>query len=167
MNKLRPMDYELLWELMKNSRRSDRKLAKILKTSQPTVTRRRARLEEEVIEGYTAIPKWEKLGYGILALTFVKAIGVFKSKKYMDIRKQGMEWMAKHPNIIMGGACEGMGMNVFIISLHKNYSDYSDFMLEHRLEMGGFVEDVQTILVDLKRTERLKPFHLKYLTKAK
>ena len=161
------MDYELLWELMKNSRRSDRQLAKILKTSQPTVTRRRAKLEEEIIEGYTAIPKWEKLGYGILAITFVKAIGVFKSKKYMDVRKQGMEWMAKNPNIIMGGACEGMGMNVFIISLHKNYSDYSDFMLQHRLEMGGFVEDVQTILVDLRRTERLKPFHLKYLANAK
>ena len=161
------MDYELLWELMKDFRRSDRQLAKILKASQPTVTRRRAKLEEEVIEGYTANPKWEKLGYGILAITFVKAIGIFSSKKYVNIRKQGMEWMAKHPNIIMGGACEGMGMNVFIISLHKNYSDYSDFMLEHRLEMGGFVEDVQTILVDLRRTGRLKPFHLKYLANAK
>jgi hypothetical protein len=39
-------------------------------------------------------------------------------------------------------------------------------MLKLRLEMGGFIDDVQTILVDLG-AERLKPLHLKYLAEAK
>jgi len=124
-------------------------------------------LEKEVIEGYTAIPKWEKIGYTILSITLIKAMDIFVSKDYPDIRKQGLKWLADQPNIIMGGACEGMGMNSFIISLHKNFSDHSKFMLKLRLQMGNFIDDVQTILVDLKGTERLKPFHLKYLIKTK
>jgi len=166
MTELKDIDFKILFELMKNSKTSDRRLADKLGVSQPTVTRRRARLEKEAIDGYTAIPKWKELGYEILAITLIKAMGIFVSKEYQDIRKQGLEWLAKQPNIIMGGACEGMGMNSFIISVHKNYSDHSKFMLKLRLEMGNFIDDVQTILVDLG-TERLKPLHLKYLAEAK
>jgi len=167
MTKLKDIDFKILFELMKNSKTSDRKLAKKIGVSQPTVTRRRARLQKEVIEGYTTIPKWEKIGYEILAITLIKATSIFASKEYMNIRKEGLEWLAKQPNIIMGGACEGMGMNSFIISLHKDYSDHSEFMLQLRLEMGAFIDDVQTLLVDLRGTGRLKPLHLKYLAEAK
>jgi len=163
MKELKSLDYKILWELVKNSRRSDRTLARVLKSSQPTVTRKRTRLEKDFLDGYTAIPKWEKIGYEILAITLIKAVGIFSSKEYPDIQKQGLEWLAKQPNVIMGGACEGMGMNAFIISLHKNFSDHSKFMLKLRLEMGNFIDEVQTILVDLRATQRLKPFHLKYL----
>jgi DNA-binding Lrp family transcriptional regulator len=41
MGELGPADYELLRELMKDSRRTDRQLAKAARASQPTVTRRR------------------------------------------------------------------------------------------------------------------------------
>jgi len=163
MKELKSLDYKILWELVKNSRRSDRTLARVLKSSQPTVTRKRTRLEKDFLDGYTAIPKWEKIGYEILAITLIKAVGIFSSKEYPDIQKQGLEWLAKQPNVIMGGACEGMGMNAFIISLHKSFSDHSKFMLNLRLEMGNFIDEVQTILVDLRATQRLKPFHLKYL----
>ena len=57
MKELKPLDYELLFELMKNSRRSDRTLVKVLKSSQPTITRKRAKLEKELIEGYNAVPR--------------------------------------------------------------------------------------------------------------
>ena len=167
MTKLKDIDFKILFGLMKNSKTSDRQLAKRIGVSQPTVTRRRARLEKELIDGYTAVPKWEKIGYEILAITLIKAMGIFTSKEYADIRKQGLEWLHKQPNIIMGGACEGMGMNSFIISLHKSYSDHSEFMLKLRLEMGDFMDDVQTILVDLRGTGRLKPLHLKYIGEAK
>jgi DNA-binding Lrp family transcriptional regulator len=66
MKELKPLDYKLLSELIKNSRRSDRELAKAIGVSQPTITRRRALIEKELIDGYTAIPKWEKLGYELL-----------------------------------------------------------------------------------------------------
>ena len=62
MKELKPIDHKLLFELIKDSHRSDRQLAKALGVSQPTVTRRRALLEENYIEGYTIIPKLGKIG---------------------------------------------------------------------------------------------------------
>jgi len=66
---------ELLRELLKNSKRSDRDLARILGLSQPTVTRTRRKLERTgyVLE-YTVIPDFTKLGYEIMAFTFMNVI---------------------------------------------------------------------------------------------
>jgi Mn-dependent DtxR family transcriptional regulator len=55
--------------MMKNSRRSDRDLAKVLRVSQPTVTRTKQRLETEYIR--TLVPFLEKIGHEIIALTQV------------------------------------------------------------------------------------------------
>jgi DNA-binding Lrp family transcriptional regulator len=168
MDKLKPIDYNLLNELMKDAKRSDRTLAKVLHLSQPTITRRRAILEKELIEGYTAIPKWEKLGYGIFAITFVKIKPVIASKEeYGSTRKKGQGWLMSQPNIVMAGACRGMGMDSFMISLHKTYTEYDEFMRSYRLELGEFIDDVQSILVNLAGKELLKPLHFKYLTEAK
>jgi DNA-binding Lrp family transcriptional regulator len=49
----------LLKEMLKDSKRSDREIAKSLGVSQPTVTRTRAQLEKEYIETYTVIPDFE------------------------------------------------------------------------------------------------------------
>jgi len=47
----------LLLELLKDSKRSDRELAKVLEVSQPTVTRMRSRLVKEgMIREFTIIP---------------------------------------------------------------------------------------------------------------
>jgi Lrp/AsnC family transcriptional regulator for asnA, asnC and gidA len=60
---VKDIELKLISELMKNSRRSDRALAKVLKTSQPMVTRTRARLEREgYLREYTVIPDFHKLG---------------------------------------------------------------------------------------------------------
>jgi len=63
----------LLAELLKNSRRSDRELARALGSSQPTITRTRQKIEREgLIRSYTIIPDWRKLGFEIMAFTFTK-----------------------------------------------------------------------------------------------
>src|SRR4030067_552923 len=158
MRELKSLDYKLLSELIRNSRRSDRELAKVLQVSQPTVTRRRALIEKELIDVYTTIPRWEKLGYELFAITFVKIKTVIASKeKYNETRKKGLEWVTKQPCIIMSGACRGMGVDSFMISIHKSYKDYDGFLRNHRLELGEFVEDVQSILVNLGGEEILKP----------
>jgi DNA-binding Lrp family transcriptional regulator len=47
----------LLLELLKDSKRSDRELAKVLGVSQPTVSRMRSRLVKEgVIRDFTVVP---------------------------------------------------------------------------------------------------------------
>lgn len=167
MKELKPLDYELLFELMKNSRRSDRTLAKVLKSSQPTITRKRAKLEREVIEGYTAVPRWKKLGYEIFAMTLVKSKTALATKeKYEIVRNKGMEWLMNQSNVIMAGGCRGEGVNAFMISVHKNYSDYDEFMHNYRLELGDTAEDVKTVLVNLAGRELLKPLHFKYLAES-
>jgi DNA-binding Lrp family transcriptional regulator len=168
MMNLKPSYYSLLCELIKDPKRSDRQLAKILGISQPTVTRKREFLEKEFIDGYTTIPKWEKLGYEILAITFVKIKPTIASKEsYEATRGKGLNWLMNQHNIVMAGGCRGMGMDSFMISFHRSYSDYDEFMRSCRLELAETIDDVQSILVNLCGKELLKPFHLKYLAEAK
>ena len=167
MTKLKPLDTKILHELMKNARTSDRKLAKILGVSQATVSRRRANLEKELIDGYTTIPKWDKLGYQILAVTLVKTPLRFASnEKTNDATDRSMKWLAKQPNVIMGSVCRGMGMTGMMISLHKTYADLDEFLNNHRAQLGDLLEDVQTIIVNLSGKWVNRPLHLKYLAEA-
>jgi DNA-binding Lrp family transcriptional regulator len=166
MRKLRSEDYRILSELMKNARISDRQLAKVIGLSQPTVSRKRAFLEKELIDGYTTIPKWDKLGYELLAITLIKSKPMFSSReKYVAVDKRGFEWLRNQPNVIMGGAIQGIGFNGHLISVHKNYSDYNQFLQKLRIDMGDIIDDVQTLLVDLIAKD-IKPLHLKYLAEA-
>jgi len=167
MKSLKPLDFKILVELMKNARVSDRKMAKILGVSQATISRRRAMLEKEVIDGYTAIPKWDKLGYEILAITLVKTPLRFASNEKMkDATNRSMKWLAKQPNVIMGSVCRGMGMTGMMISLHKTYADFDEFLNTHRQQLGDLLEDVQTIIVNLTGKWVNRPLHLKYLAEA-
>ena len=60
---MKEIELKLISELMKNSRRSDRDLAKAIGTSQPTVSRMIGKLEKEgIIKEYTMIPDFGKLG---------------------------------------------------------------------------------------------------------
>ncbi len=164
MKELKPLDYKILFELMKNARTSDRKLAKILGVSQATVSRRRAFLEKELIDGYTAIPKWDKLGYEILAITLVRTkqtLGI--EEHYRTARNRGRKWLMKQPNVIMSGGCRGMRVDGFMFSVHKNYSTFDSFMAKHKRELGDTFTDVQTVIINLGGSQILKPFHLKYL----
>jgi DNA-binding Lrp family transcriptional regulator len=168
MMALKSSYYSLLSELIKDPKRSDRQLAKILGMSQPTVTRKRDFLEKEFIDGYTTIPKWEKLGYEIFAITLVKIKPTIASKEeYETTREKGSQWLMNQHNIVMAGACRGMGMDSFMISFHRSYSEYDEFMRRYRLELAETIDDVQSILVNLCGKELLKPFHLKYLAEAK
>ena len=168
MTKLKDIDFKILFELMKNSKISDRKLAKTVGVSQPTVSRRRARLEKELIDSYTVIPKWGKLGYEILAFTFVKTIQTLGLRdKYKAAQKRGRKWLMNNAHVIMSGGCRGMGVDGFMISVHKSYSDFDSFMAEHKRELGDTFTDVQTVLVNFGGSQILKPLHLKYLAEAK
>ena len=89
MKELKPIDYKILFELMKDSHRSDRQLAKSLGVSQPTVTRRRAMLEENFIEGYTVIPKFGQIGFEMAAFTFLKSkLKLKQAKKKLKLLKK-------------------------------------------------------------------------------
>ena len=55
---MKDVELKLISELIKNSRRSDRELAKAIGISQPTVSRIRVRLEKQGLVDYSAVPDW-------------------------------------------------------------------------------------------------------------
>ncbi len=88
---MKDIELNLICELVKNSRRSDRELAKLLGVSQPIVSRIRIKFEKESMLDYTTIPNLAKLGFGIMAIVF------------------GKRDMTKHPESYLQKAAEFVG----------------------------------------------------------
>jgi DNA-binding Lrp family transcriptional regulator len=121
MEPLKPHDYKVLFELMKDSRRSDREVGRAAGISQPTVTRRRNLLEKDIIYGYTALPKLGKFGFELAALTFMKA----KSQQESAEDKQATieklrDWFSVQPCVVAAGEGRGVGYNSICVSLHAS-----------------------------------------------
>ena len=150
----------LLRELLKNSKRSDRELAKVLGVSQPTVTRARHKLEQEgVIQDYTVVPDFKKLGFELMAIGLVKvrpdAItpeSIAKAKGYA----------AKLPQAIFSSLGHGMGMNGVVISFHKNYTEFHQQMNQFRVAWKDYLDKIEFFIIALGEGE-YKRLSLTYL----
>jgi len=149
---------DLLYELMKNSKRSDREIAKVVEVSQPTITRMRKSLEKtEYIREYTIIPALEKLGFEILALNFLST-----STKPKDV-KEMQEWISESQKIIFTSLGEGLnGKTVLLVSIHRDFTDFSEFASELRGILGLETSSMVSFLVSL-RTDMIKHFSFKNL----
>ena len=152
---------KLLRELLRDSRRSDRELARAIGASQPTVTRNR-RLLANYIRSYTIVPEFEKIGYEILAITFAKA-KTYEQGKIEEKLNLATKWVMNHPNILFASDGEGLGKDAVMVSVHKNYSRYADFMRDYTVRFADFVTDVQSFVVSLKTGILMKPFDVKYI----
>lgn len=168
MDDLKPVDYELLWELVKDCRRSDRQLAKAVKASQPTITRRRLKIEKNLIDGYTAIPDFEKIGFEIIAFTLVKSrFRGAKLEEKEEAARKGREWIMKQPNAIFAVSGQGMGWDGLCVSFHKSYSDFAKFKKDLNTEAGDFITESESFIALTSPKTVMKPFHFKYLSQAK
>jgi len=153
----------LLLEYLRDSNRSDRQIAKVLGVSQPTVSRMRSRLlEEGLVRHFSAIPDFAKMGYEIMAFSFVK----FNMEQVTEIEEKTKEWMQSHPEIIFSSRAEGMGMDTVTVSLHKNYVEYMNFLIENKKKWRKFMAEAQYILVDLGG-DVAKPLSFKYLAEKR
>jgi DNA-binding Lrp family transcriptional regulator len=153
----------LVSEMLKNSKKSDRELAGILGVSQPTVSRTRARIEKEYIKTYTIIPDFEKLGYQIMAFTFSKMKAYPGTDVADEIVKKSKAWLTKRPNVIFGADGEGLGKDLVLISFHKTYSAYADFMRSFAMEWGNYLDSFESFLVSIGAGYKLRDLDLKYL----
>jgi DNA-binding Lrp family transcriptional regulator len=166
MEEMKSIDYEILRELIKNCRRSDRELAKVLKISQPTVTRRRGKIEKNLIEGYTAIPKWEKIGFELIVFTFVKTNRSYSNReKGSAILSGGKEWLMKQPNVAYASAGEGLEWDGVIMSYHKNYSDYAQFKIKLDQDLSNIITESRSFIAAPNMA--IKPLHFRYLVETK
>jgi len=167
MIKLKDIDRKIISDLLKNSKQSDRQLGKKLGVSQATITRKRKMLERELIEGYTIVPNWEKLGYELFVITFVKIRpGIASKTRYQEVRERGLKYLMTQPNILMTAASRGMGMDAFNLAVFKSYADYDEWFKTFRLEMGDLADEIQSVVVNLRGKEVIKPLHFKYLAEV-
>lgn len=95
---MKNFELKLISELMKDSRRSDRQLAKIIGVSQPTVTRLRNKLEKEgYLKEYAAIPDFRKLGFEIIAITFTTFLHEPTPQELGALRRVARELEKENP----------------------------------------------------------------------
>lgn len=147
MVKLDELDERILGELLKDSKRSYRQLAKRLGVAVTTVINRIQRMEESgIITGYTIRVDYEKLGY---ELTVVTEITVSKGK-LLEMEKE----IAKIPSVCAVYDVTGL-TDAMVVAKFKNRKKLSDFT-KGLLSMP-FVERTNThvVLTTMKEDFRL------------
>lgn len=165
MTKIKDIDLKILSGLMKNSKISDRKLAEIIGVSQPTVTRRRAKMEKELSIDYTAIPNFSKLGMEIVAIHFVqwKPEGYETLSQMNDFMKKMNKFLSKHPNIIFASSGQGCGFSRMTVTVHRDYSDFVNFRTDFEKDWGQYTAKYDSFIISLKSDKVLRHLTLKYL----
>jgi DNA-binding Lrp family transcriptional regulator len=152
---------KLLFELIKNSKRSDRDLAKTLDISQPTVTRLRKSLEKEAIEQYTVIPDLSYMGFDIVAFTFARS-----KELVQPLWEKGKKWGSQQPNVVFLSSGQGMSEDALMVSVHKDYANFVKFYQAFRRDWGPVLQDFNTFLISVRGSFLMKPFSFNYLIEA-
>jgi DNA-binding Lrp family transcriptional regulator len=116
---------------------------------------------EGFIKQYTLIPDFCKLGYKIIAITFVKVketISPEQREKARDLAK-GVLKKGQY-EIVMCERGIGLGYDGVFISYHRNYSEYAD--LKEWFRRFEFLEVGRTdsFLIDLEDSVRYRPLDL-------
>ena len=151
---------KLLRELLKNSKQSDRELAKTLRVSQPTITRARHKLEKSgMIKDYTIVPDFRKMGFELLVVNFAKIRPEVLSSGMIEKAK---EFIEKFPNTIFASSGEGMGMNAVDIAFYRSFTEYHNRANLMRTEWKDIIEDLQSFIIPIGEGE-FKRFSLAYL----
>jgi DNA-binding Lrp family transcriptional regulator len=149
---MKPVERRLLSELLKNSRRSDRELAKVLGVSQPTVSRMIKRLEEQgIIKEYTIVPDFDKLGYAIMGFTFVRMKKNISGKEQDEFREYMSKFTKEHPHAELI-AVSGLGLNkdFAFVGLYRDYSAYAATLKLSKEVPYSEVGETEGFLVNLR-----------------
>lgn len=163
---MKDLELKLISELMKNSRRSDRELAKVVGSSQPTVTRTRIRLEKQgYVREYSMIPDFAKLGFELMSLTFTKFKRQLIKEELKKLREAAREIEKGFPHpaiMVMTGV--GLGYDRVVITFHKNYTSYVKFLEStKRLPFLDLLE-MDSFLISLTGEDHYMPLSLSNLS---
>ena len=162
---LKDIELKLIAELMKNSRRSDRELAKALGISQPTVGRIIKRLEKQgVIKEYTMIPDFAKVGYKILALVFVKLKQPLNQEQIENARNIAKKSLAIGSlEVVMLERGFGLNHDGVFMTYQKDYSTYLKFIEWLKKFEFLAIEKIESFIVNLDDKVRYRPLTYSFL----
>lgn len=151
---------ELISELTKNAKKSDRDIAKTLGISQPTVTRMRKKLEDKkYITDYTTILDLSKLGFEIVSFIF------FKTKKTggKKTKDAAHEIIRSNPYILYAGFGSGLhGQDTMLVCIHKDFTEYTKCIEEFKRKWQDNIDHLDSFLVAIKSFTP-KPFSFRNL----
>ena len=168
MLKLDKADLRIISELTKNSKTSDRQLARTLGVSQPTITRRRARLEKQGFLDYTVVPNFTKLGFEIMAFHFTQwhreSYSTLSQEE--DFVKSVNDFIARNPCFIFISSGQGMGMTRVGITVHRDYAEFRDFAQAVEAEWGKHLARNDVFIVSLKSDRILRDITFTHLLES-
>lgn len=162
-SRVKEFEVRLIAELMRNSRASDRELAKTLKVSQPTVSRTRERLERDgIIREYTMIPDFKRLGYQIMAVTFLGKQETMKKEEREELRRAAVELEKRTPYaslIVVNG--EGLRKGRMLLNFYKDYTSYTRGMDVVRNLPHVEADEAETFLINLEDETNFRVLSMK------
>lgn len=162
---MKDIELKLISELMKNSRTTDKELAKAIGVSTQAASKTRKELEKEgYFLEYAAIPNFGKLGYHLFALTFASFKKGLSGKQMDDARKQALEQAPTAPlNVVLIERGTGLNHDAVIASFHKDYSSY--VKLTQVLKSNPYMDlsKMESFLVNLDDEVRYRPLTLSKL----
>jgi DNA-binding Lrp family transcriptional regulator len=146
---------ELISELTKNAKKSDRDIAKILGISQPTVTRLRKKLEDKgYISEYTTILDLSKLGFEIVSFVFFKTYKVGGKR----VESAAHNMIRQNPHIVFAGFGNGLhGQNTMLVCIHKDFTEYTKCLEDFKKRWENDIDHLDSFLVSIKSFSP-KPF---------
>jgi DNA-binding Lrp family transcriptional regulator len=165
---LKDLELDLISELMKNSRRSDRELAKVLRVSQPTVSRTMERIKKMgLIREFTVIPDFQKLGYELVAFTLIRMRSGLSSEELEKAREISLKDLREKapPEIVLFERGLGGGYMGMVVSFHHNYTEYA--RLKEMMKEYPFLDHGATMsfLIDLNDSVHYRYFTFSTLAK--
>ncbi len=160
-------DLKIIAELMKNSRKSDREIARAVGISQPTVSRTIHRLEKEgIIKEYTMIPDFKQLGYQIMAFQFLGKQETQKKEEREELRKAAKELESRTPYanmMVVDGI--GIGKGRILINLYKDYGSYTKGIETIKSLPHVEADKIESFLVDLYDEGNFRVLSMKQLAR--
>jgi len=160
---LKGVEIKVIAELMKNSRRSDRELAKAVGSSQPTVSRIIKKLEKEgYIKEYTMIPDFSRLGYQMMAFIFLGKQETVNEDESAELRKAALESEKRDPIACMTVADGiGLGKGRVLTFLYKDYTSYCKGLERIRRLPHVEADDLESFVVDLNDENNFRVLSLR------
>jgi len=153
-------EFNIICELVKDARRSDREIAKAIGVSQPTASRTIKKIENQgLIREYTIIPELRKMGYELLVFTYLSF-----AEDRSELFEKAREWTKKQQDVIFAGNGEGCGMNSMMVSIHKDYTSYTNLITQLKRDWQPNLTGEQSFVISLNRPDlMIKHFSFRQL----
>ncbi len=162
---MKDIELKVVIELLKNSHRSDRELARAVGVSQPTISRIKEKLEkQETIKEYTIIPDYLQLGFELMSMTFTKMKGPLSKEILDDLKKRVRNTMSGHPSaLILGNTGIGCNADYVAIAFHRTYGEYSEFMKDIKGFPNVNINETKSFIIDLNEKDQAQPLSFQHL----